>query len=435
MSHTKRLFVLAGVAGSLGGASTALANTDTDEIRAVVAEMLAESDAKSSMLQGGQAGHDGGFFISDSTGDFTLEIGGQLQFRYIANFGSDNSSRMYDDLEHGFTARRTKLEFSGTVHEDWDYKIVGAFDRTGGSFILEDAWVSYDLNDNWTVAWGQFKAPLLREELVSSKHQLAVERSIVNEMFNQGRSQGIAATYSADQLKVMMSASDGAMTANTDFNDAGESDFAFTGRVEYLASGEWGAFKDFTSQQGDDFALLLGAAGHYQEMTLGRSSESNDPTDVEVTSFTYTVDASAEGDSWNAFGAFVGRYAEAEGPVSGGNPEVDGNDFGFVLQGGYRISENTEVFARYDAVILDDDSGFRPGIDEDFFQFLTIGVNHYYHGHAVKASADVVFSLDETSPDLTSGAFTGGFANDGAGLLGDDDSPEVAIRFQFQLLF
>ena len=72
------------------------------------------------------------------------------------------------------------------------------------------------------------------------------------------------------------------------------------------------------------------------------------------------------------------------------------------------------------------------GLDEDNFGFITLGVNQYYAGHAAKATADVVLSLEDTDPDATG---LGILPNTLTGQLGDAENPEVTLRLQFQLLF
>src|SRR5690606_4812353 len=123
---------------------------------------------RSSLLAGGSGGHDGNFYLADDAGNFRLNVSGQIQFRYVIGFRDEDNAD--DDFTTGFQTRRTKLEFSGhVVNPNWTYKVVGAFDRDGGSFNLEDAYVGYNFGNGWRVKMGQFKAPFLREELVSSK--------------------------------------------------------------------------------------------------------------------------------------------------------------------------------------------------------------------------------------------------------------------------
>lgn len=437
MKRCKSVCVLAGAALSLGGINAALAQTSSDEVRAIVAEAMADAQNRSSLLaQGAGSGHDGRFFIAKEDGSFRLNVGGQIQFRYIASFRDDNAND--DSFESGFQTRRTKLDFSGNiVNKDWEYRVLAAFDRASGDAVLEEAWVNYTFGDGWSARWGQFKLPLLREELVSSSKQLAVERSLANEAFTQDRSQGIQLQYRTDDWRVIGAFSDGLDSENTDFNNnslstpagansffvRGEADYALTGRVEYKFQGDWKWFEDFTSPQGQDFAALLGAAVHYQ---MGPNS--NAPTDIDRETLQYTIDLSLEGDGWNLFGAFIGRNDDTRGPVGTDPDALD--DFGAVIQGGWRFAANTELFARWDAIFGDSD---RPQFtNDDNFNFFTVGLNQYYAGHAAKATVDCVLSFDDTSALIN----TGLLPNTATGVLGQNDSDvEVTLRLQFQLLF
>ncbi len=433
MSQSKSLVLLAGAALSLSGVNAAQAQTaSSDEVRAVVAEMLNDAETRSSLLAGGDAGHDGKFFIA---GDgFRLNIGGQLQFRYVANFRDEDSSSDNDDYEGGFQTRRSKLDFNGTINKDWFYRVLFNFDRgDGGGAGLQEAFAGYRFANGVKARWGQFKLPLLREELVSSSRQLAAERSLTNEAFTQDRSQGIELSYETEAWRGMFAFSDGLDSENTDFTTgqsgpsgstfqiSGEADYAFTGRFEYMASGNWRQFDDFTAEKGGDFGCLLGVAAHWQQ-----SPNSNAATDTDTQTFEFTFDVSLEGDSWNAYGAYIGRYNDSS-TLGGG--DTDGYDSGFIIQGGWRFAENTEVFARWDAILPDD--GNAPFTDTDWFNFLTVGLNQYYAGHAAKATLDLVYSLDDTSALVSAGVLP----DTGVGLLGSDQEGEVVIRLQFQLLF
>jgi hypothetical protein len=428
MSQTKRFVLLAGAALSLGGVNAALGQEQqTDEVRAVVAEMLADAQNRSSLLAGGSGGHDGAFYLADDQGNFRLNINGQIQFRYLLNFRDENS--VDDDFESGFQTRRTKLAFSGhVINPNWTYKVEGAFDRDGGAFNLEDAFVQYNFGNGFRAKWGQFKLPFMREELVSSRYQLAVERSMMNEFFNQDRSQGMELRYEANDWRVAAAFSDGFNSDNTDYLSMAEADWALTGRFEYKFAGDWKDFEDFTAKPQQQFSALLGAAVHYQQ-----SENTNNPADVDTNYLSYTVDLSFEGDSWNIFGAFVGNNVDMRGPV--GVPEPDDSDnFGFVIQGGYRFSQNTELFARWDAILLDEDT---VASGDDNFNFLTVGVNQYISGHAAKATVDFVYAFEDTSnlAATSQTLFGSSVPNTGTGILGDMEDGEIAIRLQFQLLF
>jgi hypothetical protein len=349
-----------------------------------------------------------------------------LQFRYLVNFRDDDTG---NDFESGFQARRTKVNFSGEINKDWFYRIEGAWeDVESSSFTLEDAYAGYKFANGVKARWGQFKLPLLREELVSDSRQLAVERSVTNGAFTQGWSQGVELSYAQEAWRLAGAFSDGLNSRNTDFNTrestgtfaiAGEGEYAFTARFEYMFSGNWEMFDDFTANKGQDFGSMLGVAAHWQE-----SDNTASPADVDRDTLEYTADISFEGDSWNLYGAFIGRYEEFS---TLGGSDTDFHDMGFVIHGGYRFAENTELFARWDSMILDDDRG----LTEDTFNFLTVGLNQYYAGHAAKASVDVMYAFESTN--LAGAAF--GTGGTGVGLLGDDEDGEIVIRLQFQLLF
>lgn len=425
--QSKFLPMLAGAALGLTGVSAAMAQNSTDEVRAVVSEMLADAESRSSLLAGGDAGHDGRFFIA---GDgFRLNVGGLLQFRYVFNYrdeGDGALSGKQDDFTHGFQRARTKVDFNGELNKDWFFR-ARLTDSVGDSGVDFDyAYAGYKFANGWKVTFGQFKLPMLREELVSDSKQLTVDRSFTNAVFTQDYSEGIELAYEADAWRAFFAFSDGLDSANTDFNaredvssfrTSGQAEYAFTGRGEYKFSGSWEQFEDFTSAKGADFGFMVGAAAHWQQ-----SDNTFVPNEVNRDTLQYTVDATIKGDSWNIFGAFIGRYQSDEVNSNGS----DLNDFGAVVQGGWRFAENTELFGRWDAIFADSDRS----LVEDNYNFLTVGLNQYYAGHAAKATIDFVYAFEQTT-----GLSALGSPDTRTGLLGYGDEGELAVRLQFQLVF
>lgn len=452
-----KLLLLAGTALSLTGVP-ALAQSSTDEVRAVVAEMLSDAETRSSLLAGGDAGHDGKFFIA---GDgFRLNVGGAVQFRYNLNFrdndAANGSGKFRDDFTHGFQLRRAAIDLDGQLNKDWFFRVRGLrqdngvdvsgsgsggsstqFSSSGfssGSFDVDYAYAGYKFANGGKLTFGQFRSALLREELVSDYKQLASERSLANALFTSGFSQGLEYSFEADAFRFFVGFSDGQNSANTDFNarqnvsasssggtaaltNSGQAEYAFNGRIEFLASGNFAQFEDFTGRKGEDFGLLFGAAANWQQ-----SDNTDLTTDIDRNALNYTADVSAKGDSWNAFGAFLGRWIEDRN----GGAKNTYNDFGVVGQAGWRFAENTELFGRYDGIFLDKDWGIRKN-----YHFATFGLNQYYAGHAAKATLDAVWSFNRTD-----GLASRGLLSDTAvGLLGSDKKNEVTVRLQFQLLF
>jgi hypothetical protein len=310
----------------------------SEEIRDLVQNVLADADTRASLLQSGMtAGYDGGFMIGSTDGAFLLKMNGQIQVRHNSSF-RDQGNTDIDESRRGFEIRRAKLKFKGhVVDKTWKYVINGAHDRNGGRLKLEDAIIIKDFENGWKVWAGQFKGPLLREELVSSSRQLTVDRSLLNEYFNADRSQGVQVEWAPnDRIKLWAMYGDGINSDNTPWQIE-DTEYAFTTRAEYLAMGEWKQFKDFTSKQGSETAVLIGAAIHYEVAEYGTT---NGPEEKD---FRVTIDASVEGDGWNAFGYFV--YQDLD--------EADQNPLGFLVQGGVYVTQQGQDHVRPGLLLRD----------------------------------------------------------------------------------
>lgn len=388
----------------------------SDEIRAMVAEVMADSETRSSLLAA-NAGHDGHFHITN--GDFRLQVEGQLQFRYTANFRDDDTVVNDDEFESGFTTNRTALAFSGNVFSDpgFIYRVSGNFDRTNGAFDLEDAYVGHAFDNGLIMIWGQLRMPVLWEDVVSEQNALAVDYSVMNAVFRQDRSQGIWLHYSTDDWRGWVGFSDGIRSENTDFN-ADATDWALTARGEFKFDGDWSQFDAFSSAPGSDFATKLGLATHWQ------GGPDNHPVFADATVGAFTADLMVEGDGWNLYGAGVALYTDPDGAD-------DTTDYGFVAQGGWFIPDTDwELFGRYDVVIPDSD---RAG--DDAFNTITVGANHYIHGQAAKFSVDLQYFFDSTTDNDLAASIAGSSVGDRVSLLPSDEEGQFALRAQFQLLF
>lgn len=398
----------------------ALAQTDS---RAYAAELAADAANRSSLLgEGGGAGYEKGkFSIFDDSKANLLWIGGHFQFRYNANFRDEDSAPGdNDDFTHGFNVRRTRLRMGGSI---WDknltYQVQLDASRSSGSWGLVDAYAQYKFENGVAVKWGQFKLPFLREENVGDQYQLAADTSVTHSVFTQGRSQAVQADYTAEQFKLTGAFSDGFNTLNTDFDSASESDYAFTGRADWMFAGkDFKRFDDFTSFKSQDYAGVWGLAAHYQD-----GGETGGT--VDRTSFSVTSDVQVEGAGWNAFIAGVWRNSE-DNTVS----DEDFNDFGTVIQGGFFVSDQTELFARLDITWADEG---RAATDEpnDTFHTLTGGVNYYVspESHACKFTADVQYFFNpEADLSIVS-------SSTATGLLADTEEGQLNLRLQMQVVF
>ena len=322
------------------------------------------------------------------TGEGTsFAITGNAQFRYAANLRDTDDVGDRDDFTHGFSNRRVRLGAQGTVLDpNLSFRVDGEL-ATAERMELIDVFLAYRWEGGTRVRAGQFKVPLLQEELNSHTRLQTVERSIVNAVFTQNYSQGVEVSHAWESFRVAGAFSDGLNTINTDFDAAREADWALTGRAEWKWAGEWPRLDQFTSWRGSEYAGFLGFAGHVQSggETGARTGGTND---VDVAQ--YTADLSIKGDGWNVFLAFVGRNTDSAAAAR------SFDDFGLVAQGGLFVSEEAELFLRYDHVFVDDDRATSPGVGGEDFASITAGVTYYFspRSHAFKVQAEVVYFPD-----------------------------------------
>ncbi len=394
--------------GSLQGAqnSSWLNERRAEEVKALVREVLADADTRASMQEGGiNAGYNRGFFLASTDGKFRLNVGGQVQFRYIANLRNDSPG---DDFESGFQLRRTKLRFSGHVADPKiGYTIVTAYDRNTGNGAMEEVKLTYQLTDQLTLEAGRYKTPFMREELISSSRQLTVERSYFNEVFTAGFSEGLGLVWNpAENLRVSGMINDGFRQGETgaakDFHND-DTDFGAAARIDYKIAGKWSQNGDTSSWSGDDFAAFVGAAVYYD-----KADGNSNTYHYEVG---YTVDALVKTKGLGIYGAFAGYN------VDGDNGAADIDAWGAMVQVSYMVvPDKFEPFARLEYMKFN---------SQDEIKIATAGFNYYLKKHDAKFTLDAVWALDPIG------------GQSGLGLLGDaaGEDNQVAIRGQFQLLF
>jgi len=148
-----------------------------EEVKTLVKEVLTDADTRASLLEGGMtAGHNGqNFWIGSEDGSFLLKICGQIQVRYYGDFQNNTTST--DQEAGGFEVSRAKVEFAGHISSPkFAYALRLAVDEANNNVFAEKITIGHELMDGLWIVLGEDKAPFLREELVSSANQLAVER-------------------------------------------------------------------------------------------------------------------------------------------------------------------------------------------------------------------------------------------------------------------
>jgi hypothetical protein len=458
-------------------------NTErTAEIRGIVADVLADSQTRTALQASGvTSGYSSGdgFHLASADGGFTLRVEGQIQVRWVLNRNPSGQDYSNEDFAvdgfngsntvngsktgWGFQVRRAKVQFRGSVFDDsWRYQINGAFTSRLGVFAFEDVMITKHYENGLEVTLGQFKVPFTREELVSSRKQLAVDRSLVNAFFQAGRGIGVDVRYRNDDLSLEGYYGNGMKTAlysRQPYTNSGNNptDFAFAGRAQWKIAGEWDQFKSFNAGIDQDTAVMIGVGGMTQEYNENANPitpfglpglvpvpgllESATLNSTSVTGV--TADISAKFDNLSFFAAAMWQNYNISGQgVAFGNPGIsdfsvpDVNPWGFLVQGGYALSERFEVFTRY-AYSNADLGSFEVKLPaatvevplgESEISVITLGVNYFINDN-VKFTADWGINLESSLAGLNER----NVENLGWGYSNAPD--QWVLRAQLQLLF
>jgi len=443
----------------------------TDQIRQIVEDVLADSGTRGSLRQDGMtAGWNDGFFLASPDGRFKLEIHGLLQTRFIYNnirtgqTDATVSDRKQDRYQ--FDLPNTELWFKGHVFgPSVQYMLKTRFtndssavlgdqgptrlESGSGTLRLLDAWIRFQLTDNWSIRAGQYRAPYNREFLLPEQSQLAVDRSIVSYHQSLGYTQGVELQFLTDDIRWQLSFDDGGTdnlsgpvlaTIGSEPQNSPwfiqESDLSITTRAEWKPFGAWQDFGSFTSPVGQAQGWLLGAAFHYQQTQIPLL---NFPVPDAFGGYNdwyaWTVDTQYNFGGASIFASGYYNYLEAPaafnrtgfGPPQGINLGYV-NIWGVVVQGGFYIAPKWEIFGRYELSnwrATNQDAlpvAFR---SPDMLNVATVGVNWYINGEDVKWTIDVGYSFNAIDPqtsDLPAGW--------------RPSSPDqVVVRTRLQLMF
>ena len=442
------------------------------EIRGIVQDVLADADTRTSLQNSGaMAGYNNGFFLASPDGNFKLNVQGFMQVRWTLNEADEQ------DTEWGFENADTYLDFSGNVVDpSWTYKVRGNFANGGnGNMDLTFAYIEKDLGDGLSVRVGQFRAPWLREELVDDPYQLGVSRSIFNASFTQGFSQGVQVGYESDAFRIagwygdgfgpafdfngaslgpVLLQGAGYNTANTPW-DQSTTKWSFAARGEYKISGDWSTFDDFTSFRGEEGGMMVGVAVRGQNGS-GTTNEFSLTDDAEI--FGVTADFTWDFGGANLYAAFVYQDVDwgnqnVPGLIGGGSIDLGkSNQYGLLVQGGYFVTEEIEIYGRYDYINygvdqdvtitgntapapfnLNGTSSLKDIVGNTKYNGLTIGANYFFAPN-VKATVEWGYNFDSLSsivPDLSASGFRGDVTKPN----GNRADGQWALRAQLQLLF
>ncbi|MEZ0266035.1 MAG: porin [Phycisphaerae bacterium] len=384
------------------------------DVEAAVDSVLRDADKRTSLLAESSSFYGGyiddKFTIRSADGNFSMSPSVGMHFRTVTNWADNAKSGGRENIDNGFEVRRLKFGLDGNAFtKNLYYNFLWATDRFSGNLVLEEAYARYVFAGNWAVKAGQYKQMVNQESATSFRRFLAADRSMANEILFGGEThvQGVELLYdngTDGNVQALVGFTDGFNSKNSNFQDPGTSsnpfDFGIEARVNYKFFGDWKSYSDMTAMGNKRDLLVVGAGFDW--------SQGGDQDVVR-----HAVDAQYESGPLAVLAAYYGRWTQN---VTGGGD--DRYDWGVMIQAGYMINAQYELFGRWSMTHLDDD--FVTG-DSEFCE-LAIGFNYYIRGQAAKITVDVTWLPNGSPTDLT-----------GLGILGNEGEDQFLIRGQFQL--
>ena len=390
------------------------------EERATTQSVLKDADNRSSLFDSSTltAGYkDNRFFIQSDNGNFVFRPWLHFQFRDVTLDRQNFKGRDSDEVDNGFELRRMRFGFDGNLFTpDFTYfvnwatvrangtsnvtnsagtKIGTVSNNLGGVPLLEEAWAKYNFHDTpFYVKAGQLKDPLLHDQIVSSRYQHGIERSLTADIFANGDAFTEAATFiydPKDWVRAEAGVNHGLRSANTNFFDfptQNAFNYGVAGRAEFKMFGRW---QDYAQVGGIDIkepVLVFGVGADYSER--GHAGQTVMVGDAQF----------AMPNGINLYGAFVDRYTThnfgiytqsptgasiAAPPASVANHPT--NEYGVVGEVGYVFSNFIEPYGRVEYIHL---QGTATG-SNNWVQVYAAGVNFYFHGNRLKLTPQIMY--------------------------------------------
>jgi len=398
---------------------TALRNSQGDrwlsqeraaEIREAVREVMADAAARGQLQTNGVQAQleNGNFALRSEDGNFLLNIGGQIQARYSYNYQGPQNQAPSEPAEYnlyGLGLRRVQLIFRGHVLDpSWTYRIQinfsqnnptyqgpDVFQQTANGAVLDMAYIRKDLGDGFGVVVGQWRSQYNYEELVSSRHQQFVERSMLSQYFTTKFIQGIQLEYGNDSWRTWLNTSDGGGNRNLGIAGVNQTvEWAFAGRAQYKFAGEWDDLHRYYAPRGTPLGVMVGAAFNWQRgQSEGGANAFNGDFigNSPGVNFSWTADTAWRFDGLSLSAAILGNhYYDRPGGVAALE------SIGGVLQGGYFLSKDVELTARWEYLNVSggtaSDYTNPSASNAQHFSIYTAGFNWYLGGEWVKFNMD-----------------------------------------------
>jgi hypothetical protein len=339
---------------------------------------------------------------TDRASTVTLRTGGLMQMRYAANRREPLAAE--NEWTSGFQVTRVRLILDAS-YSDRAGLVVRAGVDGGGSFNIERAFA--DLHFGTTqLRMGQFYLPGAGELYPDPERALATDYSPAGFTFDVGATQGVMAVFRPGRWRAAAALHSGLRSGFAQAGAGGRADAAATVYLERNLIGDtWSAFAQSSSLRGSPPALKVGLAATYQS---GGNTGDTDSLKVLYVS----ADVDVKGSGWNALGQFMYQRSEP-GEGFGVESGQTFGDMGFVVQGGVFVTQNLEIFLRYDQVIPDGkerDPAVSNGTGTHEFRTLTGGLSLFVlpGRPSARFSVDYQYMFDAQTTSIVPAALNAG---------------------------
>jgi hypothetical protein len=336
-----------------------------------------------------------GFVIKSDDGNFLLHPWAYLQARYTANYREKSKDFNTDSsTDTGFEIARLKFVMDGNVFTpDLTFQLIWNTVKAGGTLTLNDAWARYHFHDTpFAIQGGQIRDPLDHEQILFATQSMAVDRSLVDDIFagGEGIVQGADVTYGYDQdgpVRGQFAITHGLRNNDVTFQGypTTNANWGTAARVDWKLMGDWKSYDRFSALELKKDLLVIGGALDYTE-----AGDTGSLVQVADAQYDMTNGVSL-------YAAYLGRYTKNNaGPIStnGGSTNFDQHpdtyDSTARVMAAYLYNEHLEPFIRFEYIQFDPaelTNTARGGNIDD----ITLGANYYFYGQRAKLSTNLIY--------------------------------------------
>ena len=209
-----------------------------------------------------------GLSLSTNEGNYSFNIGGYIQPSYRSE--SSNNSLFSSKSDNIYRSNNSVFFLKGQMKNEKLSFMLSA--NLSKNEPLDEAWVSYEISDDFSLSFGQMLSFINNKELMFREDKIQFnQRSILSDLFsNSGREFGVFVKSKINSPlglfipMISLSSGDGITSFGNDSRDPDKGSFKFGGRLDFYPLGKFSenndeSIVDFIGE--DKLKLVLGVAG------------------------------------------------------------------------------------------------------------------------------------------------------------------------------